>query len=126
MRPRHFWGVLKAWFLLLRFQRQYPSLKSHFQFWLFAWSNLMLKYEGVSTKDFKIESLEWKDNLAHISDFANKANVEERDKTVDGVKIGLQLNTTQSAIKNLELAFKRGEYSYEKFVRKIEELKKFS
>ena len=43
--------------MLLSRSRRHKRLFSIFQFWLFAWTNAILKYEGLTDVDFDIESV---------------------------------------------------------------------
>jgi radical SAM superfamily enzyme YgiQ (UPF0313 family) len=56
-QPRVAWNTLRAFALMLSRSRRHPRLFGIFQFWLFAWTNAMLKYEGLSDSDFDIESV---------------------------------------------------------------------
>jgi radical SAM superfamily enzyme YgiQ (UPF0313 family) len=56
-RPDVAWYTLRAFSLVLSRSRRHRQLFGIFQFWLFAWTNAMLKYEGLSDADFDIESV---------------------------------------------------------------------
>ncbi len=56
-RPNALWAVVRALGLLLSRSRRHQRLFGIFQFWLFAWTNSMLKYEGLTDADFDIESV---------------------------------------------------------------------
>ena len=56
-RPDAVWAVLRAIVLLLSRSRRHKRLIGIFQFWLFAWTNAILKYEGLTDADFDIESV---------------------------------------------------------------------
>jgi len=56
-RPSVAWYALRGLILVMRKSRQHPRLFGIFQFWLFNWTNAMLKYEGLSAQDFDIESV---------------------------------------------------------------------
>lgn len=43
--------------LMLTYFSKHGSM-SHFSFWVFNWSNSLIKYSGISSKDFNIESVE--------------------------------------------------------------------
>lgn len=49
--------ILKAAFLTLQKRAQGKNLWFYFQFWLFNWSNSIMKYADLSYADFNIESL---------------------------------------------------------------------
>src|SRR5262252_85065 len=56
-RPEAVWAVWRATWLLLLRSRRHKRLLGIFQFWLFAWTNSILKYEGLTEADFDIESV---------------------------------------------------------------------
>src|SRR5215471_4468610 len=51
------WAVLRATLLLLARSRRHKRLLGILQFWLFAWTNSIVKYEGLTEGDFDIESV---------------------------------------------------------------------
>ena len=51
------WALVRALFLLISRSRRHKRLTGVFQFWLFAWTNSILKYESLSDADFDIESV---------------------------------------------------------------------
>lgn len=57
LRPDVFFTVVRAMYLLLRRSRRHKHLTGIFQFWLFAWTNSILKYRGLSDADFDIDSV---------------------------------------------------------------------
>jgi len=56
-RPEAVWAVGRALVLLLSRSRRHKRLFRIFQFWLFAWTNATLRYEGLTDADFDIESV---------------------------------------------------------------------
>ncbi|HST53227.1 MAG TPA: radical SAM protein [Pyrinomonadaceae bacterium] len=56
-RPTVAWHALRGLALTLARSRRHTRLFGVFQFWLFNWTNAMLKYEGLSDADFDIESV---------------------------------------------------------------------
>jgi radical SAM superfamily enzyme YgiQ (UPF0313 family) len=56
-RPTVAWYTTLALGLVIAKSRKHPNLFGVFQFWLFNWTNAMLKYEGLSATDFDIESV---------------------------------------------------------------------
>ncbi len=51
------WAIVRATGLLLSRARRHRGLLGIFQFWLFAWTNALVKYERLSEADFDIESV---------------------------------------------------------------------
>ena len=56
-RPQVAWYTARALMLVLRRSRKHPKLFGVFQFWLFNWTNAMIKYENLTESDFDIESV---------------------------------------------------------------------
>jgi radical SAM superfamily enzyme YgiQ (UPF0313 family) len=56
-RPSVAWYTLRALVLAVSRSRKHPRLFGIFQFWLFNWTNAMLKYEGLADTDFDIGSV---------------------------------------------------------------------
>ena len=56
-RPSVAWNAGRGFLLVLSRSRRHPKLFGVFQFWLFNWTNAMLKYEGLSASDFDIDSV---------------------------------------------------------------------
>jgi len=56
-RPSAAWHALRGLWLVLGRSRRHPRLFGVFQFWLFAWTNAMLKYGGLEDSDFDVESV---------------------------------------------------------------------
>jgi radical SAM superfamily enzyme YgiQ (UPF0313 family) len=61
--PARIGTILYAFYLTLR--STYGSM-AHFSFWVFNWSNSLIKYDRISEKDFNIESLEETVKKTHI------------------------------------------------------------
>ena len=56
-RPRVMFYTLRGFLLVLSRCRRHPRLFGVFQFWLFNWTNAIVKYDGLSDADFDIESV---------------------------------------------------------------------
>jgi len=95
--------VIKAYCLVLRYRPKYRGLKNHFTFWLFSWSNLLIKYEDLREEDFKIHS------IAHDYDLNSLwKDVECVEPSVrsgrykDDVKAADQARSTREALRRLK------------------------
>jgi radical SAM superfamily enzyme YgiQ (UPF0313 family) len=56
-RPSNLFHALRGLFLVASY-RGIPGRFSYYQFWLFAWSNSVLKYQNLSPQDFDLESVD--------------------------------------------------------------------
>ena len=98
VRPAVLWSAWRGLLLVLSRSRRHPRLLGLFQFWLFNWTNAMLKYEGLSDADFDIESVpEGFDRAlvlpAHYTDAAGE--------DIPLVKIAAQQRATVSQLRRL-------------------------
>jgi hypothetical protein len=55
--PKKVWAILEATRRLARELPKYPGLSAHFLYWIYAWSNIGLKYEGLTRDDFALHSV---------------------------------------------------------------------
>jgi len=97
-RPDVFWTILRAIFLLMSRSRRHKHLAGIFQFWLFAWTNSILKYQGLSDVDFDIESVppDFDDSLILPKDY-----VESAVEDIPQVKINAQQRVTMHQLQRL-------------------------
>ncbi len=56
-KPSVFAALIKGWWLLRRSQRRYPSLGINFNYWVYVWTNIGLKYWGITERDFSLHSV---------------------------------------------------------------------
>ncbi len=100
-RPNMAWTVLRAIYLLIVRSRRHKHLTGIFQFWLFAWTNSILKYKGLSDADFDIESVP--------ADFDNalilpKDYVESAVEDIPIGKINAQQRVTMHQLQRLTVS----------------------
>jgi hypothetical protein len=97
-RPAVVVSALRGFFLVLSRARRHPRLFGVFQFWLFNWTNAMLKYEGLSDKDFDIESVpEGFDRMLILPDhYTDPANEQ-----IPQVKVAAQQRSTVTQLRRL-------------------------
>lgn len=104
LEPGNLIVIVKAYLLVLRHRFRYKGLKNHFTFWLFLWSNLIMKYHGLKEEDFKVHSIEcdydlgqiWRDT--HHKDSALLPN----GRNGDNVKVSDQAKATRKAMLRLK------------------------
>jgi radical SAM superfamily enzyme YgiQ (UPF0313 family) len=100
-RPANAWHALRGLWLVLGRSRRHPRLLGVFQFWLFAWTNAMLKYGGLTESDFDVESVP--------EDFDRRLLVPDRyaagaDEQIPQVKIEAQQRATLTQLRRLAAA----------------------
>jgi hypothetical protein len=55
--PANLLALARAWVILKKASRTRPGLEVHFYFWVYFWSNLGLKYQGVGARDFSLHTV---------------------------------------------------------------------
>lgn len=97
-RPTVIWYALKGLLLVLARSRRHARLLGVYQFWLFNWTNAMLKYKGLTTADFDIDSVpEGFDRTLILPEHYTDADVAE----IPLVKIAAQQRATVSQLRRL-------------------------
>lgn len=97
-RPTVAWYSCKAAMLIARRSLRHRKLFGVFQFWLFNWTNAMLKYEGLTADAFDIESVPDNFDRALILPL-NYA--ESADEPIPHEKIVAQQRATQAQLLRL-------------------------
>ncbi len=97
LRPSNLYHALRGLLLVAR-HFGIPGRFSYFQFWLFAWSNSVLKYQNLSARDFDIESVSASFDIRSIipTDYEQTA-----DELIPPNKTNAQLRTTTSQLRAL-------------------------
>ncbi|HEX8853796.1 MAG TPA: DUF4070 domain-containing protein, partial [Pyrinomonadaceae bacterium] len=98
VRPSVLWHTLRALALVAARSRRHTRLVGVFQFWLFNWTNAMLKYEGLTDADFDIDSVpaDFDRSLILPADYAALA-----DEQIPPAKIAAQQRATVSQLRRL-------------------------
>lgn len=97
-RPVTMWYALRGFLLMFLRSRRHPKLFGVFQFWLFNWTNAMLKYENLSPTDFDIESVPPDfDRLLILPEHY----VDLADEDIPSVKIAAQQRATVGQLRRL-------------------------
>lgn len=97
-RPATIWYALSGFVLMLSRLRRHPQLFGVFQFWLFNWTNAMLKYTDLSDADFDIESVPEGFDRALI---LPEHYTDPADEDIPQVKIAAQQRATVSQLRRL-------------------------
>jgi hypothetical protein len=99
-RPSWLWAVLKGGALAWRHRRECPDSAAYFFYWVYWWTNIALKYDGLREEDLALHSVgrdfDWT-QLALI-----QPSIESRRRQAQaGVKVEAQLRFTTRALKRL-------------------------
>jgi hypothetical protein len=97
-RPAVAWYTLKGLTLVLSRSRKHPKLFGVFQFWLFNWTNAMLKYEGLTADDFDIASVPENFDRSLI---LPEHYIDLADEPIPQAKIAAQQRATVSQLRRL-------------------------
>ncbi|MDO8527710.1 MAG: DUF4070 domain-containing protein [Deltaproteobacteria bacterium] len=101
LRPDCFWVVCKAGYLAAKNSRKAPGLFTNFFYWLYVWTNMVLKYKGFTPQDFDLNSVGSDFDRAQLA-AAGIPSAAERDESLkEGVKIDVQQRYTQQALQQL-------------------------
>ena len=97
MRPRNLYYAVKGLGLALS-HRNIKGRFGYFQFWFFAWTNAVLKYQNISASDFDIDSVGAEFDIGRILP-TNYATTADEDIPVQ--KINAQLRATVSQLETV-------------------------
>ncbi|HVS21872.1 MAG TPA: radical SAM protein [Pyrinomonadaceae bacterium] len=98
LRPSVAWYAMRGLLLTLSRSRKRRRLFGVFQFWLFNWTNAMLKYEGLSDADFDIDSVPKDFDRALI---LPEHYIDQADEEIPQVKIAAQQRATVNQLRRL-------------------------
>jgi radical SAM superfamily enzyme YgiQ (UPF0313 family) len=97
-RPKVAWYATRGFLLVLSRSLRHPRLFGVFQFWLFNWTNAMLKYEGLSDTDFDIESVPEGFDRALI---LPEHYTDDAGEDIPQVKVAAQQRSTVTQLRRL-------------------------
>lgn len=101
-KPLVLWAVLQAWWLTKKCTRQYPGLGLHFNYWVYVWTNMAVKYRGLNIKDFAISSVGADFDISTIIESMGKEGASSDAPHVKGdVKVSHQRRYTEKALRKL-------------------------
>ncbi len=96
-RPTNFIAALRGWWLMKRYSRRFPGLGINFNYWVYVWTNMGLKYWGLRREDVSLRSV---DADFDFSSLADSAPVDLKPNA-DGPKAAHQARYTDRALKAL-------------------------
>lgn len=97
-RPDRFFTAFYALYLVKRRATQYPDLTTSYFYWLYSWTNMALKYQGVVAKDFRLHSVSKDFNRSQLSADAELSDEVRSKMKTDGVKVDIQSQYTKKAL----------------------------
>lgn len=93
-RPINIYWAFKGAFLTLR-QPKNVGAMGYFQFWFFAWTNAVLKYQNISDDDFNLEDV---GTEFDIRDILPENYQQTADEDIPPQKIKAQLRSTMAQL----------------------------
>ena len=96
-RPLNVYYAFKGLALALT-RRDIEGGFGYFQFWIFAWTNAVLKYQNITADDFDIAGV---DADFDIRDILPDAYAETADEEIPAGKINAQLRSTVTQLKSV-------------------------
>jgi radical SAM superfamily enzyme YgiQ (UPF0313 family) len=97
--PVNLYYLFRGWLLILS-NRKIKDGFNYFQFWVFAWTNAILKYKNLSPKDFDIDSV---DDGFDIKNLIPKGYRETADEKIPPEKIDAQVRATTKQLEKIIL-----------------------
>ncbi len=96
--PATFVAVVRAWLMMKRLSRRIPGLAIHFNYWVYVWTNIGLKYWRLRERDIALHSV-GKD--FDINSLIETATAETKRADADGPKVKQQARLTRQALKQV-------------------------
>jgi radical SAM superfamily enzyme YgiQ (UPF0313 family) len=96
-RPTNFIAALRGWWLMKQYSRRFPGLGINFNYWVYVWTNMGLKYWGLKRGDISLRSVDADFDISSLIE-AEPVAVET---SADGPKAGHQARYTDRALKAL-------------------------
>ena len=96
--PLTFVAVVRAWLMMKRLSRKIPGLAIHFNYWVYVWTNIGLKYWRLKERDIALHSV-GKD--FDINSLIETATAETKRADADGPKVKQQARLTRQALKQV-------------------------
>ena len=91
--------LVRAWFLFRRLSKGRRGLAVHFRYWLYAWTNIALKYRGLSEQDFLLSSV---GEGFDYSDYLRRAFADETEGLGEGEKPSPNASSGQCGKESLQ------------------------
>ena len=98
LRPKILWYLIKGFTLSIRKRGKIIGAFGYFQFWLFAWSNSILKYATINDTEFDVESV---DPDFPIENILPAGYRELADEPIPEKKINAQSRVTKKQLQKL-------------------------
>lgn len=101
LRFDRFWTVCKAWWLVNFRHSKVSGLSAHLFYWLYVWTNMVLKYKGLKENDFCLHSVGKDFHRPDLLQAAQLSGTERLTSQKEGTKADLQSRYTRQALQQL-------------------------
>jgi len=99
-KPQNLVAALRAWWLLRKASRRYAGLNINFNYWVYVWTNIGLKYWRLREQDFRLHSVDKNFDIARLLD-ATSAPADDKKHKQGDTKVAHQARYTNRALKML-------------------------
>ena len=99
-KPGNVRAVLKGFWLFRKHMRRYNGLGAHFFYWVYAWTNIALKYRGLKESDFELHSVGEEFDIAKLAPIEPALRARE-EGSKHRVKTEAQARYTNRALNEL-------------------------
>lgn len=106
LRPDRFMTVLWGLGTARTLEKQFPGITRSFYFFVFTWSNLLLKYQRLKKSDFEIFSVDENYNFSTLWEYVEGMEKEDLvHQGWEGPKTAIQQRKTREALVKLKKNF---------------------
>ena len=99
-KPQNLIAALRGWRMLKQASRRHPGLNIQFNYWIYVWTNIGLKYWRLRERDFSLHCVGKDFDVARLLDTAPLPAGAGNPKSGD-TKVAHQARYTNKALRNL-------------------------
>ena len=100
--PLNLIALLRGWLLTKQYSRKFSGLSIHFNYWVYVWTNIVLRHKNVKGTDFLLHSVDGNFDYATLVQESETSEInQEGSIEVDDRKALHQARYTQQALSRL-------------------------
>ena len=100
--PLNLIALLRGWLLTKQYSRKFSGLSIHFNYWVYVWTNIVLRHKNVKGTDFLLHSVDGNFDYASLVQESETSEInQEGSIEVDDRKALHQARYTQQALSRL-------------------------
>ena len=101
-RPSVFVAVVRGWLMFKTMSRQMPGLSIHFNYWIYVWTNIAIKYDQIRKSDFMLYSVSENFDFEKLLALGQTpASIVKGARVKGDVKEALQQRYTNRALEHI-------------------------